>query len=147
MIESIENRYRYFGAGGARGFDTVATMAVLELKKIYPDIRLILVLPCRNQTRGWKEADIQKYEWIKSNVNATNFRLVEIGAFYDPNLTESDYSKIAYTDVNGSLTTNVEDLIIVRKVLLEIESDYNIDANHDDFCDIRDLVALKNSLI
>ena len=82
-----------------------------------------------------------------TNVNATNFRLVEIGAFYDPNLTESDYSKIAYTDVNDSLTTNVDDLIIVRKVLLGTASGYNIDANHDDFSDIRDLMVLKNSLI
>jgi hypothetical protein len=82
-----------------------------------------------------------------TNVNATNFRLVEIGAFYDPNLTENDYSEIAYTDVNGSLTTNLEDLVIVRKVLLGFESGYNIDANHDDFSDIRDLMALKNSLI
>ena len=69
MIESIENRYRYFGAGGARGFDTVAAMAVLELKEVYPDIRLILVFPCRNQTRGWRETDIQRYEWIKSKAD------------------------------------------------------------------------------
>ena len=66
LIESIENGYRYFGAGGALGFDTVAAMTVLELKSVYPDIKLILVLPCKNQTKGWSETDIQKYEWIKS---------------------------------------------------------------------------------
>lgn len=36
---------------------------------VYPDIKLILVLPCKNQTRGWKETDIQKYEWIKSKAD------------------------------------------------------------------------------
>ncbi len=69
LMESIANGYRYFGAGGALGFDTVAAMAVLDLKKVYPDIRLILVLPCRDQTRGWKESDIIKYEWIKSKAD------------------------------------------------------------------------------
>lgn len=60
MIESIENGYRYFGEGGALGFDTVAALTVLELKSVYPDIKLILVLPCKKQTRGWSETDIQK---------------------------------------------------------------------------------------
>lgn len=69
LIQCIENGYRYFGSGGARGFDLEAAMAVLELKEVYPDIRLILVLPCQNQTRGWKEIDIQKYEWIKSKAD------------------------------------------------------------------------------
>ncbi len=69
LIKSIENGYRYFGAGGALGFDTVAALIVLELKSVYPEIKLILVLPCKNQTRGWKETDIQKYEWIKSKAD------------------------------------------------------------------------------
>ena len=46
LIEAIEQGYRYFGAGGALGFDTLAAQAILELKNEYPQIRLILVLPC-----------------------------------------------------------------------------------------------------
>ena len=69
LIESIKNGYRYFGAGGAMGFDTVAALTVSELKSVYPNIKLILVLPCKNQTRGWNEIDIQKYEWIKSKAD------------------------------------------------------------------------------
>lgn len=61
----IEKGVLYFGAGGARGFDTLAAEIVLELKKNYPQIRLILVLPCPEQTRGWNEKDVQKYEQIK----------------------------------------------------------------------------------
>lgn len=69
IIESIENGYRYFGAGGALGFDTMAALTVLRLRNKYPQIKLILVLPCENQTRNWKEADIEKYEHIKSQAD------------------------------------------------------------------------------
>ena len=61
----IEQGYRYFGAGGALGFDTLAAQAVLRLRERYSQIRLIPVLPCLNQTRGWPQADIDTYEEIK----------------------------------------------------------------------------------
>lgn len=60
----IEEGYCYFGAGGALGFDTIAAQIVLNLKKKHPEIKLILVLPCKNQTRGWDEKDISVYESI-----------------------------------------------------------------------------------
>jgi uncharacterized phage-like protein YoqJ len=66
LTEMIESGYLYFGVGGALGFDTLAALAILELKKDYPRIRLILVLPCVNQTKGWKEKDVDVYEFIKS---------------------------------------------------------------------------------
>lgn len=69
IVESIKNGYRYFGAGGALGFDTMAALTVLRLKRQYPQIKLILVLPCENQTRNWKTADIEKYEHIKSQAD------------------------------------------------------------------------------
>lgn len=55
---------RYFGSGGARGFDLMAADVVLQLKKEFPHIRLIMVLPCRDQTRGWKGEDTRHYERI-----------------------------------------------------------------------------------
>lgn len=61
----INDGYRYFGAGGALGFDTIAAQKVIELKDRYPHIKLILVLPSRTQTRGWKNEDIEIYERIK----------------------------------------------------------------------------------
>ena len=66
LIEAIEQGYRFFGAGGALGFDTLAAQTVLNLKKTYPHIKLILVLPCVSQTRGWKQGDIEEYERIKA---------------------------------------------------------------------------------
>ena len=51
------------------GFDTLAAQTVLELKKDYPHIKLILVFPCLNQTRGWNEKDIAVYEAIKEKAD------------------------------------------------------------------------------
>ena len=62
--DMIGRGVRYFGTGGARGFDTLAAFAVLRLKQRYPHIRLILVLPCPDQTRGWKRSEIEDYQEI-----------------------------------------------------------------------------------
>ncbi len=64
IIEQIEKGVRFFGAGGARGFDALSAQTVLNLKKKYPDIKLILVLPCLTQTRGWTTKDVEEYERI-----------------------------------------------------------------------------------
>ena len=47
------------------GFDTIAAQTVMELKKDYPQIKLILALPCMNQTSGWNESDKRMYECIR----------------------------------------------------------------------------------
>ena len=74
LVENLEETVRqligrgirYFGAGGALGFDTLAAQTVLGLLGEFPHIRLILVLPCPDQTRGWREADVAEYERIKA---------------------------------------------------------------------------------
>ena len=65
IIDAIAQGYRFFGAGGALGFDTLAAQTVLELKQSYPQIRLILILPCETQTRGWQTADVAVYDSIR----------------------------------------------------------------------------------
>ncbi len=65
----IENGVCYFGTGGAIGFDTVAAELVLELKRSYPHIKLILILPCTDQTKGWKRADKIRYDRIRNNAD------------------------------------------------------------------------------
>lgn len=47
--------YRYFIAGGALGFDMLAEVEVLRAARFDDDIKLILVLPCRDQTSRWKD--------------------------------------------------------------------------------------------
>ena len=75
----IDNGYCYFGAGGALGFDTIAAQTVLGLKKKHPEIKLILVLPCKNQTRGWEEKDVSVYESIIEQAD----KVVYIQEHYD----------------------------------------------------------------
>lgn len=69
IIKYINEGYRYFGAGGALGFDTLAAETVLRLKNKYPYIKLILVLPCLSQTKGWNKTDIEKYNFIKAQAD------------------------------------------------------------------------------
>ena len=69
LVQLINEGYVYFGAGGALGFDTLAAQTVLELKNEHPEIKLILVLPCLSQTRGWSTRDIEIYEDIKSKAD------------------------------------------------------------------------------
>lgn len=42
-----------FIAGGAIGFDTMAAECVYRAKHICPDIRLVLMLPCKDQDAKW----------------------------------------------------------------------------------------------
>ncbi len=48
---------REFICGGALGFDTAAELAVLRLKREYPDVRLRLFLPCRDHYKYWSQSD------------------------------------------------------------------------------------------
>lgn len=66
IIDMIESGYQYFGAGGALGFDTLAAQTVLDLKRNYPHIKLIFVLPCLSQSDRWSPHDKEIYEHIKT---------------------------------------------------------------------------------
>lgn len=66
VTDLIESGVCYFGAGGAIGFDTIAAETVLDLKGKYPQIRLILVLPCPEQADKWGSSAKAKYERIKN---------------------------------------------------------------------------------
>lgn len=66
VTELIEEGYWHFLAGGALGFDTLAALAVLDMKADYPHIRLTLALPCVSQASGWGEEDRERYEHIKA---------------------------------------------------------------------------------
>ena len=69
IVALVESGHRFFGAGGALGFDTMAAQTVLALKKQYPYIRFILVLPCLSQAKKWKKPDQIVYERIKAQAD------------------------------------------------------------------------------
>lgn len=55
-----------FVCGGAVGFDTIAACRVAVAKKRHPELELILMLPCRDQTARWRSTyDISLYQRIK----------------------------------------------------------------------------------
>ena len=70
IIESlIKKGVIYYGCGGAIGFDTMAAETVLELKKIYPQVKLIMVLPCYDQDKYWPAKDKEKYVYINNQAD------------------------------------------------------------------------------
>jgi len=64
--QSISKGADTFIAGGAIGFDTIAAHTVIRLRGEYPDIRLILALPCppEYQTLKWKAWQKKEYSEI-----------------------------------------------------------------------------------
>lgn len=94
-IEQLINQgVCYFGAGGARGFDSLAAQSVLSLKKEYPHIKLILVLPCKNQTKGWNRKDIEIYQSIIQRADKITYEseLYYEGCMLDRNRHLVDFS-------------------------------------------------------
>ena len=65
----IQQGYQCFCAGGARGFDALASRVVLRLREKYPLVQLVLVLPFWNQYKnetGWTEEDVVEYHRLKT---------------------------------------------------------------------------------
>lgn len=58
---SVLDGYTDFMCGGCRGGDFLFGEAVCDLKKEYPDIRLICVLPFSGQSEQWSGADRSRY--------------------------------------------------------------------------------------
>lgn len=63
----------HFRAGGAIGFDTLAALCVLEQKKLYPHIRLDLILPCRDQDAEWNESNRQAYHFVLQSADSVSY--------------------------------------------------------------------------
>lgn len=69
----ISEGYRDFRCGGAQGFDTIAALKVLEKKKLFPDVKLHLFLPCRDQTRGWPENAKRAYTVVLERADSVTY--------------------------------------------------------------------------
>ena len=65
LVDLAEMGYENFIAGGALGFDTLAEEKIIKIKNKYPKIRLVLALPCMEQTKRWTQSEKIKYEEIK----------------------------------------------------------------------------------
>lgn len=69
VIQSINDGYRTFITGMARGFDLWAADIVLEEKERYPNIHLICALPIANFEKRWAPAEQKHYRDILSRAD------------------------------------------------------------------------------
>lgn len=101
------------GAGGALGFDTLAAQTVLRLREGYPGMKLILVLPCLTQTRGWKPGDVAEYERIKAQADKVVYTAQQYtpGCMHKRNRHLADHSGVCVcylTKGNGGTAYTVQ---------------------------------------
>ena len=73
MVHFIRQGVRDFCAGGACGFDLMASLAVLRLRHQFPDIRLILVLPCVGQDKYWNYYNKSMYSYIREQADKVTY--------------------------------------------------------------------------
>ncbi|USF26354.1 hypothetical protein N510_001282 [Firmicutes bacterium ASF500] len=69
IVSLYQQGIRAYEAGGALGFDALAAQTVIRLRESCPGMKLILVLPCLTQTRGWRPEDVTEYEGIKAQAD------------------------------------------------------------------------------
>lgn len=72
ISQAYENGYRTFLCGGARGFDTLAALEVLNFRDSHPDIRLVIAVPCSTQTDRWTEEDRNVWQYVCDKADDVN---------------------------------------------------------------------------
>ncbi len=75
VIDLVGGGYTDFITGGALGFDTLAAICLIRLKKLpeYSHLKLHIFIPCENQTRGWDERDVRLYNAIFDRADSKYF--------------------------------------------------------------------------
>ena len=77
LRRAIEYAYnegcRDFYAGGALGFDTLAAREVIRFRITHSDARLLLILPCVNQTEKWSASQVNAYDYVLSNADEVRY--------------------------------------------------------------------------
>ncbi len=97
--------YTDFICGGAVGFDTVAAVQVAKVKAGGTPIRLILALPCRDQTALWKDTEMLRlYQRIKGAADEIIYvsNLYHDGCMKERNRFMVDSSSACIAYYNGS---------------------------------------------
>ena len=103
--------FTVYRTGGALGFDTLAALTVLEKKERYPQLRLHLCLPCRDQTKQWGDWNREAYEYILANADEVSYATdtYRRGCMHDRNrmMVNGSQCCVAYctTEEGGSAYT------------------------------------------
>ena len=65
LLETLyQQGYRDFISGAALGFDQLAARCVVSMRMRHPDVRLILAIPCPDQSSPWTSAQVHDYEQL-----------------------------------------------------------------------------------
>ena len=67
--EAIHNGYDTFLSGMALGFDMICTEIVLSFKQKYKDVKMVGVLPCKNQDAKWPESQKARYKKLLNQLD------------------------------------------------------------------------------
>ena len=70
---AYENGCRTFVTGGALGFDTLAAKEVIRFRMSHPDVKLLIILPCKNQSSAWSNSQIDLYEYTLVNADEIEY--------------------------------------------------------------------------
>ena len=107
----VQDGYDTFLAGGARGFDNLAADFVIGLKRKYPNIKLIVVLPFPNQYKhvnNWNADEVKEYKSVlkRADERITLLNEYKSGSYFQRNrfLVDNSSLCIAYHRRNGSGT-------------------------------------------
>lgn len=65
----IKNGVTTFRTGGAIGFDTIAALKIIEKKRVFPELRLELYLPCPEQSKKWTDYNKKAYDYVISQAD------------------------------------------------------------------------------
>ena len=69
LIELYQSGYRNFINGMAMGFDLLAASAVIALKRRFSDVKLIAVVPYRNQSEKFSGYEQKRYQYALQNAD------------------------------------------------------------------------------
>ena len=69
IIDLYESGYRNFLNGMAMGFDLLAASVVITMKRRFPDIKLIAVVPYRNQNDKFGIYEQKRYQYVLQNAD------------------------------------------------------------------------------
>ena len=93
---AYEQGCREFYAGGAVGFDTFAAREVIRFRIAYPDVRLVLLLPCIEQDLKWTEAQKNAYRYTLSAAD----EVIYVSDEYTPNcIKERNFMLASRADI------------------------------------------------
>ncbi len=73
ILTRINQGVTRFIAGGAIGFDALAAEQVIDIKKDYPDIKLVLYLPCKNHFAKWGQRDLERFDEIAKQADEVKY--------------------------------------------------------------------------